>query len=292
MKNSCLLFRPFNVGGCFELKLHNGKTVLIDPFFPEDGRPESAKEDSILACDYILLTHTHFDHDMHVGYFVKKFNPKVIVQASAAIEEMIFHQIPIDNIIPIHHGQEFELDGLQIQGFMTKHASFGLRKYDPNRDITYQKFGLEGHKRADVFGDIECVNYLLTLDNGFTMAIVSGTDFSADIRRKVADHHVDLLLRQFGMRKNMVTTGETLEKVNFDSQITPEEFANVIAQYHAQIMMPFHFENTLKRWGEEKLRAYLNDASEIMRQIYPGGAILYPEAYRWYQVGLDVTPVK
>lgn len=288
MKNSCFAFRPFNVGGCFEFKLPNGKTMLVDPYFPDDGKGVGKDKEVVEACDYILLTHTHFDHDMHVGYFSEKFHPKVFVQADAAIETMIFHKIPIDNIIPVNHGQEFELDGFKLQGYMTKHASFGLRKWDPDKDITLTKFGLPGHKKLDAYGDVQCVNYLIAFDNGFTTAIVSGTDFSCDIQKKATEHHIDLLIRQFGMRKGPQTSGDS-HGVDFNSQIPPEEFADVIAKYHAQIMIPFHFENTLKHWGEERLKAYVDAVTEEMSHRYPGRVMFYPEAYTWYHVGLDIS---
>lgn len=283
MKNVCFSFRPFNVGGCFEFKLPNGKTIMVDPYFPEDGKGVGKDKEAVEACDYILLTHTHFDHDMHVGYFVEKFNPRVFVQADAAIDVMIFHQIPLDNIIPVHHGQEFELDGFLVQGFMTKHANFGLRKWDPNHDLTLKRVGVAGHKKVDTYGDVECVNYLLTLDNGFTTAIISGTDFSSDIQKKATEHHIDLLFRQFGMRRGMKSA------MDFDSQIPPDEFAGVIAKYHAQVMIPFHFENSLKTWGEERLRAYVEDVSAEMRKRYPGRIMFYPEAWIWYHAGVDIS---
>ncbi|MBS6643981.1 MAG: MBL fold metallo-hydrolase [Clostridiaceae bacterium] len=276
-----LSFRPYNVGGCFEFKLPNDKTVLIDPYFPEDGKGIGKDKEVVKACDYILLSHTHFDHDMHVGYFVEKFNPKVFTQASAAEAVMIFHDIPIDNIIPVHHGQTFELDGFTVQAFMTKHATFGPRKYDPDHDPTFKRTGIKGHKRVDMYGDIECVNYLITLENGFTTAIVSGTDFSKEIQKLCTQHHIDLLFRQFGIRTEKGIVG--------DSQIPPEEFADVIARYHAQVSVPFHFENALKKWGEEKMADYLNSVNAALRKKKQCSVIIMPEAYAWYHAGIDIS---
>lgn len=282
MKNTSLSFRPFNVGGCFEFRLPNGKTILVDPYFPEDGKETGKDKEQVTACDYILLTHTHFDHDMHVGYFVEKFNPIVFTQAAAAEAVMLFHEIPMDNIIPVYHGQTFTLDDFTLQTYMTKHASFGMRKEDINNDITFRRTGITGHKRVDMYGDVECVNFILTLPNGFSFAIVSGTDFSKDIRHACANANLDILFRQFGMRRSMKNPGD------FDSQIPPEEFADVLTQYHAQIMVPFHFENTLKFWGEEKLKAYLIQAEQALRKKDSCTTILYPDEWNWYQAGMDI----
>ena len=67
MKSTSLKIRAFNVGGAFEIKLPNGKIVLIDPFFTSNQFEGGFTREDVTGADYILLTHSHYDHDIDVG---------------------------------------------------------------------------------------------------------------------------------------------------------------------------------------------------------------------------------
>ena len=130
MKCSSLSLRAFNTGGFFELRLPNGKTILIDPCFShldpitrewttqyETGH---TRED-IGAADYILLTHTHWDHDLDIGYFVEKYGSLVFCSHACAEELLKYHKIPYDKIVCCYPGSRYTLDDFTLEVLQGKH---------------------------------------------------------------------------------------------------------------------------------------------------------------------------
>ena len=55
MKYSSVKIRPFNVGGAFEVKLPNGKVILIDPYFTGIDFEGGFTREDVTGADYILL---------------------------------------------------------------------------------------------------------------------------------------------------------------------------------------------------------------------------------------------
>ncbi len=78
------------VENCTQIRLENGKVIVIDPCFPKEdealyenfGSPFSV--DDIDACDYIIINHTHSDHVWSIGELARKFNPYILVNAFSA----------------------------------------------------------------------------------------------------------------------------------------------------------------------------------------------------------------
>ena len=67
---------------CYEIVLPNGKVLVVDPCIELgykipgviEREPLDFKHDDFTGADYILLSHTHADHTMEVGYLAKKFH--------------------------------------------------------------------------------------------------------------------------------------------------------------------------------------------------------------------------
>ena len=127
MKSQSIRIRPFNVGGAFEIVLPNGKVILLDPFFTGNQFDCGKTREDVTGADYIILSHTHFDHDLDVGYFVKKFDSKVFCGAMSAFELVKYHKIPYDNIFPVYPGQTYTLEDFTVSFYQTKHNPSGSR---------------------------------------------------------------------------------------------------------------------------------------------------------------------
>lgn len=75
---------------CFQILLPSGQTMVLDPFLDEAiGSP--IRSDQVEACDFILISHGHWDHVLDVGRLARRFNPRIFGN-QATINALIRHQ--------------------------------------------------------------------------------------------------------------------------------------------------------------------------------------------------------
>ena len=75
---------------CFEILLPSGKTMVLDPYM-DDSYTAPIGSDQIEGCDYIFITHGHFDHVTDVGKLADRFGPKIFCSDTTA-DALIAHQ--------------------------------------------------------------------------------------------------------------------------------------------------------------------------------------------------------
>lgn len=63
---------------------------------------------------------------------------------------------------------------------------------------------------------------------------------------------------------------------------TPEQYADMIEQMGAQLMLPLHHNNA--RASGEDLNEYMRKVNEILISRNCSGRTFNPEPYRWYQI--------
>lgn len=281
MNSNSIRFRPFNVGGAFEIVLPNGKVILLDPFFTGNDFECGKTREDITGADYIILSHTHFDHDIDVGYFVKKFDSKVFCGAMSAFELVKFHKIPYDNIFPVYPGQTYTLEDFSVSFFQTKHNPSGARTYDPDNPIA-AKIGIQGHDACDELGSMESLDFMITTNNNFRILENSGRIVWKEIFDVCKEKRPNVLLRQAGVRRGHgdLFSGE---------QIPPAELAELFTKFGAQVIVPFHHDVMVKRWGLQKTNEYLDKVAAEVHKQDPGAVMLNPVAWQWYSMGIEIT---
>ncbi len=284
MKSNSLKLRAFNRGGAFEIMLPNGKIILIDPFFSCREFDGGQTREDVTGADYILLTHSHFDHDIDVGYFVEKFNSKVFCGVFSAEEVMKFHKIPYDNLFPVWPGQKFTMDDFTLEAWQAKHNPNGGISFDPNLDLTSQ-FGIAGHSRCDQLGLFESLDYMITTPNHFSILMASGRIIWNDIFDICREKHPNVLFRQAGVRNATKEEGSLFG----GQQVSAAELAKMLVRYKAQIIFPFHQDAFSHRWGLEKSNEYLDEVAKEVQKLDPGAMFINPTEWTWYNVGIDVT---
>ena len=281
MKTTSLRIRPFNVGGAFEIILPNGRVVLIDPFFTGNDFPGGRSREDVTGADYIILSHTHCDHDIDVGYFCKKFGAKVFCGAQSALELVKYHQIPYDNVFPVHPGQQYTLEDFTVEFFQAKHNPSGSMTYGPENDMAKRTLGIDGHFGCDVWGYLESLDFLITTNNNFRILNASGRVIWSELFETCKARRPNMLLRQAGVRR----VGGTAD----GEQVSSAELAQLMVRYGAQVILPFHHEVLVNRWGAEKTSAYLDEVAEAVRRLDPGACFINPKAWAWYDISLDIT---
>ncbi len=286
MKCSSLSLRAFNTGGFFELRLPNGKTILIDPCFSHldpDTREWTTQyetghtREDIEAADYILLTHTHWDHDLDIGYFVEKYGSLVFCSHACAEELLKYHKIPYDKIVCCYPGSRYTLDDFTLEVLQSKHNPQGTRTFQ-EPCLLGEKAGAFGHSRLDQLGNMYSLDWFLTTNNHFSVLMAGGMVLWNDIFDFCREKRPNLLLRQSGMRRS-------------GAQVPPDELAALLLRYHAQIVIPYHQEGMVKARGLDRTREYFREVDACLRREDPGMALMYPETGQWYDIGIDISVV-
>ena len=75
---------------CFEIRMESQKSIVIDPYV-DDSVSVPFTWDQVEGCDYIFLTHGHYDHVLDVGKLTNRFNPEIFCSREVA-DALIEHQ--------------------------------------------------------------------------------------------------------------------------------------------------------------------------------------------------------
>ena len=287
MQNASVKMRTFGPGQFHEFKLPNGKTLLIDPFwgFPnpagyyDDGLMGHSR-DEIEGADYIIITHTHGDHDKDLGYYANKYNSKVIAPAMSSQDLFRYHKIGCDNIFFAFPGNSLKFKDMEIKVFPAKHCNLGIT-YDPNLDVG-KMMGMEGHKDCDDWGSIESYDYLITFYNGFQILLANGRDIYSGTSDYSAQICPDVLIRQAEVK---------YEEGEKEGQMySPEDYAELCSRFRANLVLPTHYDSVCKKYGgKEFMDNYYAQVNEELKRLVPGTSFFLPDRWVWYSMGVGIS---
>ena len=181
MKATSMMIRPFNIGGAFEIRLPNGKVILVDPCFRTFRADrtytsvflDGLTREDVTGADYILLTHSHYDHDLDVGFFTEKFQSKVFCSAMVAEELLKYHNLCYDNIIPIFPNSRYTLEDFTLETFQAKHNYSQNQRFEEDSQIA-AKVGVTDHCRLDQLCYLMSLDFLITTRTNFSVLVASG----------------------------------------------------------------------------------------------------------------------
>ena len=271
MRKEELSFRWLHAS-CYELKLPDGRIITIDPYVLPIGYPNFT-EDSYTTPDYVLITHTHFDHILDIPVVMGK-NPeaRLYIGAQGAIPlgekyDLLFGQICI-----LENGDEISHGGLRLKAFRGKHSRFISREKERMSNCKLagvREHGIEGFDALNYVGSVEYSDFLITTPDNFRIFITGG-DAEHTIPYDVArDYCPNLLIRQAS---------------NFH---TPEEYAQCVARYNAQYVLPHHQEFAEKRLGMPMEEFARRVQAELDRLGSPS-QFIDPEQFEWYSFSCSI----
>jgi len=108
---------------CFEIYLPNQKTMIIDPYV-DDSVSSPISSDQFEGCDYIFITHGHYDHVLDTGKLAKQFNP--IIYCSKIAAEALIKHLGVDSALiqTISAGDVIREDGMIVEVVPGLHVDF------------------------------------------------------------------------------------------------------------------------------------------------------------------------
>ncbi len=108
---------------CFEIVLPNRKTLIIDPYL-DDSISAPITSDDLKACDFIFLSHGHYDHVLDVGKLAKRFNPKIFCSHVVAGSLMESLGVAPGLITRVKAGEVIREEGLLVEVLEGFHVDF------------------------------------------------------------------------------------------------------------------------------------------------------------------------
>lgn len=277
---------------CFEIRLPNGKVILTDPQFsdPLSGF-ERAKNYKIPECfhlkrdvlkqvDYIIINHTHCDHLIDLGYFMKKFNPLLICHEAVAYELARAFDIPFTSIYAVGSQCSYEFEDFSLQTLNAMHMPQDF-VYSNMTNIFTESYGIEGPGTMEIgqLGGLFSMNYMLTTRENLRIGFFAGRMDSPSYPgiRQMAALKPNVLLRQIPVRL---------------PQNPAEIFANEILTTGAQLMLPMHhesFEAELNAQRHQMLTEIFDRINKRLEEKRFAGQAFWPERGKWYglQIGIQ-----
>jgi len=255
---------------CYEIRLPDGTVIVTDPFI--SGGVNDFVLDEISGADYIILNHTHFDHDMDTGKLWNKFHGRVICQKEVAMEVAHFFDIPYSSIYAVGEECTYFLPEFTLQTFHGLHDNRKAREGTDRRpsqmsDTTLNRHGVEGHFTLDRLGAVYMMNWVLTTRQNFKISFSAGQDFEEHAR------HLDFVQPNIMIRHRI-------------RSYTPEEYAMQCIRVGAQFILPWHHNNALKT-GED-LNLYIEKVNEVLKERGSSSKAFNPEPYRWYSMYIGI----
>ena len=124
---------------CFEIVIPNKQTIVIDPFL-DDSVSAPITSDEIEGCDYIFLTHGHYDHVLDVGKLAERFNPKIFCSDVAAASLKEFQGVSPALITEVKAGEVIHEEALTVEILKGLHVDFNKEyKRITGDDLTFNE---------------------------------------------------------------------------------------------------------------------------------------------------------
>ncbi len=108
---------------CFEVRLENQKTIVIDPYL-DDSVSAPIASDQIEGCDYIFITHGHYDHVLDVGRLVRRFDPEIFCSNEVAGALTEHQEIDAERFTSVTVDDVVERNGLRAEVVRGVHVDF------------------------------------------------------------------------------------------------------------------------------------------------------------------------
>lgn len=268
-------FRYINAQ-CYEFVLPNGKHILIDPYISDKVLTgfREFKLDEIEWCDYVLLTHTHWDHTSDLGTICNKFDSKLFCGAPVAAEISKYFKIKPGRIYPFENMDTYETEDFILKAVRGRHFPLlKLGKYGGQPEDYPEDFGGAGYRHLNFQGTLFSYDFCITLANNMRIMFVSGVDEFNNIYRVADEFRPNILFRH--------TAGSQ----------PGAAWAKAIARFNAQLALPNHQDNLYSgKWGKT-MEDLTGEIQEELKRLGSSTVFVNPEPYRWYEAALSLNVI-
>ena len=245
---------------CFEITDGN-VTIVSDPCVTESPLCSLTWE-NIEACDYITLSHGHWDHITDIPRLINKFQPIILTGDQTAAPLARWTNYSPSRIYPMHPDLELNFDTVKIRALYGRHVDTGSGYNDQvatlsKRPAVQADFGMN---ELQGYGSLEYRNFLYTFPNG-TKILLWGNDPTAEQRNILKAIQPDIAILQYTKQAK-----------------DPEAMAQLAQESGCKVLIPHHMD--LKKTRE----AYMPEVEEFkiaFEKRVPNGKFICPLNGEW-----------
>ena len=264
-KTKELRIRWFN-DACYEITLPNGKGILIDPYIDE-SKFKKLDSDCVEHADYILISHTHFDHFLDLAKIADRFDSQIFVGQGSGMELAKCYDVAGYRMNFCSPGEHIATDDFELQVFRGKHTKLGDFDRPAKWPENIAKDGLDPKTiELNMWGSYEYMIYLLTLPSNFRILIWGG---GADTRSitQAKEFAPDVAIAQL-----------------------PRESTDAVAQLYAaiggRVIFPHHHDFFIAQ-GEPGMKV-ISETIEKTKKLALDTLVISPEKGKWYRIQTSV----
>ncbi|AGF58166.1 hypothetical protein B0P06_003522 [Clostridium saccharoperbutylacetonicum] len=273
-----------------EIKLPNGKTIVIDPYYHNvDNKyvldKTKTAADIVDSCDYVLFTHTHFDHSQDFPYILKKYPLVPVVMPESAITPFnyVYEIMSLNyNVQGVSNNDKLEFPDFTLETFLGKHTTRKDISKDPKTIPIY--FNKDGEFDPFVFEFFETgtivLNYKITTKEGFTILIWGGQLPSEYRKYNYLGTNPDLMFYQ--MAANNLGDGTTFNTGNRENPVATM-LGDFIASVNPKAAVPYHQE----KFSMDDLNSIGKQCAERGNLKGTATSFVSPKTHKWYRFAKD-----
>ena len=180
---------------CFEIVTDENEVIVTDPYIDAcENHPVDASD--VQKMDYILITHTHFDHITELDRYFEEYRPKILASTHSAIELVKAFDLSGQCTYGMDHLQKLDFGNTRITRIAGRHSIPGRKERHLARESQILWNSLE-QPYADlmVTGYMDFSNFYIETKNN-TRILFWGGSVSRDQIEEAKAFHPDIVLMQ------------------------------------------------------------------------------------------------
>ncbi|MBR6676599.1 MAG: MBL fold metallo-hydrolase [Clostridia bacterium] len=245
---------------CFEMDFGN-VTVVNDPWITPNAKTELTWE-AVEKCDYITLTHGHYDHTLDIPALVERFDPYILCGENTALPLMRWADLSPMKVYPMYHDMELDLEDVKIKALSGRHTPLPGNESERkiNREKSPVNAGDPNLIELSFWGDFEYRNFLFTTPDGVKIFIWGNTLDRPDQRAILRQLKPDIAILQ-------ITGRNPIDKV-----------VDICKDMECKVLIPNHID------FPKDYTAIATELGEEMAKNAPEIRFIYPEYGKWIEL--------
>lgn len=166
---------------CFEIIADDGARILTDPFLDECPWSHSFSWQEIKHVDYILISHTHYDHIANLNNFFERDRPKILIGKLGGLR--LLHDLDLSGqlLYGMEDGEELSFSDVLVKRIAGRHTiprrenRHLVRESAFLRDFRQNLSWSAEYDASNVEGYYEFSNFLITLPDNTSLLFWGGS---------------------------------------------------------------------------------------------------------------------